>query len=191
MARQQSGLDFILVIDEVQKIGNWSETVKKEWDMDTFEDRNLKLVLLSSSSLLIQKGLTESLAGRFESIWIPHWSFAEMQEAFGWTLEQFVWYGCYPESASLISDEARWKRYMEESLIETSLFRDILMLTRVDRPVLLRRLFEIGCSYSAQILSLTKVQGELQEKREYYHAWQLFVFVVGSWIATRLGEVFG
>lgn len=87
-----------------------------------------------------------------------------MQEAFGWTLEQFVWYGCYPGSASLISDEARWKRYMKESLIETSLSRDILMLTRVDRPVLLRRLFEIGCSYSAQILSLTKVQGELQEK---------------------------
>lgn len=161
---RQAERDFLLIIDEVQKIENWSETVKKEWDRDTFEDRPIKVILLGSSSLLLQKGLTESLAGRFESIWIPHWSFAEMQEAFGWTLEQFVWFGGYPGSASLVTDEARWKRYVKESLIETSLSKDILMLTRVDKPALLRRLFEIGCTYSAQILSLTKVQGELQEK---------------------------
>ena len=87
-----------------------------------------------------------------------------MQEAFGWTLEQFIWYGGYPGSASLVTDESRWKRYIKNSLIEASLSRDILMLTRVDKPALLRRLFEIGCSYSAQILSLSKVQGELMEK---------------------------
>ena len=156
--------EFLLVIDEVQKITNWSETVKKEWDMDTFDDLPIKVILLGSSSLLIQKGLTESLAGRFESLFIPHWSYSEMQEAFGWTLEQYIWYGGYPGSASLVTDESRWKRYIKNSLIESSLSRDILMLTRVDKPALLRRLFEIGCSYSAQILSLSKVQGELMEK---------------------------
>lgn len=156
--------EFLLVIDEVQKITNWSETVKKEWDMDTFDDLPIKVILLGSSSLLIQKGLTESLAGRFESLFIPHWSYSEMREAFGWTLEQYIWYGGYPGSASLVTDESRWKRYIKNSLIEASLSRDILMLTRVDKPALLRRLFEIGCSYSAQILSLSKVQGELMEK---------------------------
>lgn len=164
MCRQQQGSEFLLVIDEVQKIQNWSETVKKEWDMDSFEDRPIKLVLLGSSSLLIQKGLTESLAGRFESIFISHWSYQEMFEAFGWSVDEYIWFGGYPGSASLINDEARWKHYVKNSLIDTSLSRDILMLTRVEKPVLLRRLFEIGCSYSAQILSLTKVQGELMEK---------------------------
>lgn len=156
--------DVLLVIDEVQKIRNWSEVVKKEWDIDTFNDCPVKLVLLGSSSLLIQKGLTESLAGRFESMFIPHWSYGEMNEAFGWSLEQFVWYGGYPGSADFINDENRWKRYIKSSLIETSLSRDILLLTRVDKPELLHRMFEIGCNYSAQILSLTKIQGELMEK---------------------------
>lgn len=163
MARQ-SERDVLLVIDEVQKVSNWSEVVKKEWDMDTFNDCHVKVVLLGSSSLLIQKGLTESLAGRFETMFIPHWSFGEMHEAFGWTANQYIWFGGYPGSAEMTEDEARWKRYVKNSLIETSLSRDILMLTRVDKPALLHRLFEIGCRYSAQILSLTKIQGELNEK---------------------------
>lgn len=162
--RQASQQEFLLVVDEVQKISNWSETVKKEWDADTFDKLPIKVVLLGSSSLLIQKGLTESLAGRFESLFIPHWSFLEMQEAFGWSLEKYIWFGGYPGSASLTENESRWKRYVKNSLIDTSLSRDILMLTRVEKPALLRRLFDIGCSYSAQILSLTKVQGELMEK---------------------------
>lgn len=168
MARQESrktpDKDFLLVIDEVQKVPNWSEAIKKEWDMDTLNGIRIKLVILGSSSLLIQKGLTESLAGRFESIFIPHWSYQEMKEAFGWSVEQYIWFGGYPGSATLIEEEERWKRYIKTSLIDTSLSKDILMLTRVDKPALLRRLFEIGCSYSAQILSLTKIQGELMEK---------------------------
>ena len=162
--RQQGGEDFLLVVDEIQKVENWSETVKREWDADTLNGLPLKVVLLGSSSLLIQKGLTESLAGRFELIPIPHWSYGEMREAFGWNLEQYIWFGGYPGSASLVDNETRWKRYVKESLVETSLSRDILMLSRVDKPALLRRLFELGCLYSAQILSLTKIQGKLMEK---------------------------
>ena len=155
--------EFLLVIDEIQKIDNWSEIVKQQWDRDTREHTNIKVVLLGSSRLLIQKGLTESLAGRFETMYIGHWSYTEMQEAFGWNIQQYVYFGGYPGSATLISNEERWKNYINDSLIETSISKDILMLTRVDKPALLKRLFELGSLYSGQILSYTKIIGQLQE----------------------------
>ncbi|MDR1951861.1 MAG: AAA family ATPase [Bacteroidales bacterium] len=154
---------FLLVIDEIQKIEQWSEAIKRNWDLDTKNQTNIKVILLGSSRLLIQKGLTESLTGRFEKIQLGHWSFAEMQEAFGWTLDQYIYFGGYPGTAQLITDEHRWKNYVCDSLIETSISKDILMLTRVDKPALLKRLFEIGTLYSGQILSLTKILGELQD----------------------------
>ena len=147
----------------MQKIDNWSEMVKNQWDKDTRENINIKVVLLGSSRLLIQKGLTESLAGRFEIFYIGHWSFTEMQSAFGWSIEQYTYFGGYPGSASLISDEERWKSYIQDSLIETSISKDILMLTRVDKPALLKRLFELGSLYSGQILSYTKLMGQLTD----------------------------
>lgn len=156
--------EFLLIVDEVQKIENWSEVVKREWDMDSHEQRNLKVILLGSSRLLIQQGLTESLAGRFELSTLSHWSYAEIKAEFGWSVEQYIWFGGYPGAAPLITDESRWKNYVKDSLIETSVSKDILMLTRVDKPALLKRLFEIGCTYSAQILALNKIQGEMQEK---------------------------
>lgn len=155
--------EFLIVIDEIQKIDNWSELVKQQWDKDTRENINIKVVLLGSSRLLIQKGLTESLAGRFETLYLGHWSYSEMQEAFGWNIQQYVYFGGYPGSASLINDEVRWKNYINDSLIETSISKDILMLTRVDKPALLKRLFELGCLYSGQILSFTKIVGQLQD----------------------------
>jgi predicted AAA+ superfamily ATPase len=112
---------------------------------------------------LIQKGLTESLAGRFETIYVGHWTYLEMHEAFGFTPEQYVWYGGYPGGVDLINDEKRWKQYIRESIIETSISRDILLLTRVDKPALMRRLFELGCTFSGQILSFTKIMGQLHE----------------------------
>jgi uncharacterized protein len=155
--------EFILVVDEIQKIPGWSEMVKKLWDEDTRNNLNLKVLLSGSSRLLLQTGLTESLAGRFEAVYTEHWSLLEMQEAFGWNAEQFAWFGGYPGSAELIDDEERWKQYIHTSLIETSISKDILMLTRIDKPALLKRMFELGCLYSGQILSLTKIQGQLQD----------------------------
>ena len=153
--------DFILVIDEIQKIGNWSETVKLLWDADSYAKRNLKVILLGSSRLLLQQGLAESLAGRFETTYMAHWSFQEMQQAFGWNSDQYAWFGGYPGSATLIEDEKRWKAYVQQSLIETSISKDILMLTRIDKPALMKRLFELGCSYSGQILSYNKMIGQM------------------------------
>ncbi|HEY8937688.1 MAG TPA: ATP-binding protein [Cyclobacteriaceae bacterium] len=155
--------EFILAIDEIQKINNWSEVVKKLWDEDTRAKQNIKVILLGSSRLLLQQGLTESLAGRFEASYLGHWSFAEMEQAFGVTAEQYVWFGGYPGAATLMHDEERWKKYVNDALIETSISKDILMLTRVDKPALLRKLFELGCLYSGQVLSYTKIVGQLQD----------------------------
>ncbi len=155
--------EAILIIDEIQKIDNWSETVKKEWDEDTLNEIHLKVVLLGSSRLLLQKGLTESLAGRYESIYVGHWTYPEIEEAFGFTPDQYVWFGGYPGPVGLIDQEERWKSYILDSLIEPGISKDILMLTRVDKPALLKRLFDLGCSYSGQILSFNKIMGQLAD----------------------------
>lgn len=154
---------YILVIDEVQKIDNWSEQVKAEWDKDTVEERDIRVVLLGSSRLMLQQGLTESLAGRFESTYLGHWSYKEMKDAFGLSPEEFIWYGGYPGAILLKEDEDRWKNYVRDALLETSISKDILMLTRVDKPALMKRLFEIGSSYSGQVLSFTKIMGQLAD----------------------------
>jgi predicted AAA+ superfamily ATPase len=155
--------EMVLVIDEIQKISNWREVVKKQWDEDSRNNLNLKIVLLGSARLLIQDGLSESLAGRFEVIHMTHWSYGEMKEAFGFSIEQYIYFGSYPGAASLIEDELRWKNYVRNALIETTISKDILMLTRVDKPALLKRLFELGCLYSGQIIAFNKLLGDLQD----------------------------
>jgi len=157
----QSGA--ILVLDEVQKIPRWSQTVKRLWDEDSRARRPLKVVLLGSAPLLMQQGLTESLAGRFEVVRLPHWSYVEMRAAFGFSLEEYLYFGGYPGAAPLVREPDRWRRYLLDSLIETTIARDVLLMTRVDKPALLRRLFELGCRYSGQVLSYTKMLGQLQD----------------------------
>ncbi len=153
----------ILVLDEIQKAINWSESVKRLWDEDTRARRPLKVVLLGSAPLLVQRGLTESLAGRFEMLHLPHWSFTEMRTAFDFSLEEYIYFGGYPGAASLVREPARWRRYILDALVETTIARDVLLLTRVDKPALLRRLFELGCRYSGQVLSYTKMLGQLTD----------------------------
>jgi uncharacterized protein len=152
----------ILALDEIQKIHNWSETIKKNWDADTRHSKDIRLILSGSSKLLLQDGLTESLAGRFEMIKMPHWSFNEMQEAFDINEEQYAYYGAYPGAADLIKSPSRWRTYMQDSLIETTISKDILMLNRIDKPALLKQLFELASAYSTQELSYNKLIGQLQ-----------------------------
>lgn len=153
----------ILVLDEIQKIPRWSEAVKGLWDADRAEKLKLHVVLLGSSPLLMQKGMSESLTGRYELIHVSHWSFLEMHEAFDFDLEDYVYFGGYPGSAVHIRDEPRWRNYVNGSLIEPSIEKDILMMTRVDKPALLKQLFHLGCNYSGQILSYDKMLGQLQD----------------------------
>jgi len=161
--KTKSTNEFILIIDEIQKISNWSEIVKKLWDEDYTNQLNLKVILSGSSRLLLEQGLTESLAGRFETIYMTHWKLEEMEQAFGWDASKYAWFGGYPGSADLINDEQRWKNYIRDSMIETSISKDILMLTRIDKPALLKKLFELGCQYSGNILSYSKMIGQLQD----------------------------
>ncbi len=154
---------IIIAIDEIQKVQGWSEVIKMEWDFDTVNNIPIKVVLLGSSRLLIQSGLSESLAGRFELIQMTHWSFMDMQSEFGVTAEQFAWFGGYPGANKLMRNEKRWKDYIYNSLIETTISKDILMLDRINKPALLRQLFFLAASYSGQILSYNKMLGQLQD----------------------------
>lgn len=154
---------MVLVIDEVQKIRNWSEAVKQEWDADTFNDCDIRVLLLGSSRVLLEKGLSDSLAGRFEEIRMSHWSFTEMRECFGFSLDQYLFFGGYPGAAALIDDEDRYQQYIQSAIIEATINKDILMDTPISKPALLRQTFELGADYSGKILSLTKMLGQLQD----------------------------
>ena len=179
----------LLILDEIQKAPNWSEAVKRLWDEDTRSRRRLKVVLSGSAQLLIGRGLTESLAGRFELLHVPHWSFLEMRTAFGWSLEQFLFYGAYPGAAPLVRQPARWSRYIRDSLIETTISRDVLLLSRVDKPALLRRLFELGCAYSGQILSYSEDAGPTPRRRQLHDAGPLSRSAGGRRNAEGIAEV--
>jgi hypothetical protein len=153
----------VLVIDEVQKVPGWQETVKRLWDEDTASGVSVKVVVLGSTPVLLLHGASESLAGRFETIYVPHWSFDEIESAFEADLDQFVYFGGYPGAAALISDEDRWRRYVLDALVETAISRDVLLLQRIEKPALLRRLMSLGCEYSGSVLSYTKMLGQLQD----------------------------
>ncbi len=153
-----------LALDEIQKIPRWSEVVKGLWDADRAEQLPLHVVLLGSSPWLMQRGLTESLAGRYEPLRMSHWTYGEMQDAFDFSLDEYIYFGGYPGAASLIRDETRWRQYVREALIRPNIENDILQMTRVDKPALLKNLFELGCgAYSGQLVALTKLLGQLQD----------------------------
>lgn len=190
-ARDAGKRGAVLALDEIQKIPGWSETVKRLWDEDTASRLPLKVVLLGSAPLLIQRGLSESLAGRFEVVHLPHWSFPEMREAFGLSLEQFLFYGGYPGAAPLAIEPKRWARYIKDALIETTLSRDVLLLTRVDKPALLRRLFELACGYSGQVLSYQKMLGQLHDAGNTTTLAHYLELLAGAGMVTGLQKFAG
>lgn len=154
---------FVLVIDEIQTIPNWSSAVKGLWDADRARGLPMHVVILGSSPLLMQSGLSESLAGRFETLLVTHWSFPEMSSAFGFDLEEYLYFGGYPGAARYIQNPDRWREYVLHALVEPNIERDIVQMTRVEKPALLKRLFELGAAYSGQILSYNKMIGHLQD----------------------------
>ena len=154
----------VLVLDEIQKIDQWSTTVKGLWDADRFRDLPLHVVILGSAPMLMQSGLTESLAGRFELIPVRHWSFQEMADAFRLNLHQYLYFGGYPGAADLSTEPPKWRNYVRSALIETTIEKDVVDMTRVEKPALLKRLFELGAACSGQILSLEKIQGQLRDR---------------------------
>ncbi|WP_419917871.1 ATP-binding protein [Candidatus Poriferisocius sp.] len=161
-ARKSPG-GFVLVLDEIQKINQWAGLVKGHWDRDRMENLPLHVVILGSAPLLMQSGLNESLAGRFEPLRFSHWSFSEMSEAFDFNLDEYIYFGGYPGTASRIADSHRWGEYVRSALIGPLIERDVLSMVRVDKPELLKRLFEVGARHSGQVVSYNKMLGHLQE----------------------------
>ena len=153
---------FVLVLDEIQVLDDWSVLVKGLWDEDRASGCPLRVVILGSATLRIQTGLQESLAGRFEPIRVTHWSYPEMSRIFGFSLEEYIYYGGYPATAPRIGDWQRWLSYVQTALVEPVIERDIVGMTRVDKPELLKRLFEVGAIRSGQIVQYNKLLGEHQ-----------------------------
>ena len=155
------GGQALLVIDEIQKVPNWSETIKSLWDKD---HNAIRVVVLGSSSLQLQKGLTESLAGRFELVKSYHWTFHELKIAFDYDLERYLTYGGYPGAVTYESDFDRWYAYLKDSIVEAVIGKDILLNRKVGNPALFRQAFEILCRYPSQEISYTKLLGQLQDR---------------------------
>jgi len=181
----------VLVLDEIQKLMGWSETVKRLWDEDSAARLPLHVVLLGSAPLLVQRGLSESLAGRFELIRVWHWSYREMRDAFAWDLDRYVYFGGYPGAATLVDDEERWRAYVNDSLIETSISRDVLLLTPIDKPALLRQLFRFACELSAQVVSYTKLLGQLSDAGNTTTLAHYLELLAGAGMVTGLQKYSG
>lgn len=162
-AHALSGEPVVLALDEVQKIDRWSDVVKQLWDEDAWNEREIRLVILGSSPWLLGRGMGDSMAGRFERIQATHWTWPEYREAFSASFEQYVFFGGYPGAASLIEDEARWRTYVEETAVESTVVRDVLHMVRIDKPALLRQALYLGCEYSGRELSLQKMRGQLED----------------------------
>ena len=163
LTQKQTGRELILAIDEIQKVPHWPSMVKLLWDEDTRKKIPVKVILTGSSSLLIQKGLNESMAGRFEVLYCTHWNYKECKSAFKYKLDDFLFFGGYPGGAALRDNTERWARYMGSSIVEPVISRDILQMEEVRKPALLRSLFTLGASYSAQELSYTKILGQMHD----------------------------
>jgi uncharacterized protein len=190
-ARNGGRAGGLLVLDEVQKIRDWSDVVKQLWDEDTVAGTPLRVMLLGSAPLLVRQGLSDSLAGRFEVIRVPHWTFAEMRDAFDWDLDTYLFYGGYPGAAPLIKRHERWEEYILDSIVETNLSRDILLLNRVEKPMLLRQLFRLACSYSGQVLSYTKMLGTLTDAGNTVTLAHYLELLGGAGMVTGIGKYSG
>ncbi|MCI1667966.1 MAG: ATP-binding protein [Olsenella sp.] len=154
----------LLVIDEIQYVKGWADTVKALWDEDARTGIDLRVVLTGSSATLLKSGMDESLAGRFELIRCTHWTYGECRDAFGFSLDDFLFFGGYPGAAGLREDVSRWASYVTDAIIEPSIAKDVLALEDVRNPALLRRLFYLGAPYSAQEVSYRKLLGQLDDR---------------------------
>ena len=159
----KSSNGFVLVLDEIEQVDDWSRTVKGLWDADRRFRVPLRVVIIGSANFLLQSRLSESLAGRFEPLHFTHWSFLEMSHAFGFDIDQYIYFGGCPGAADLAHDPKRWREYVLSMLLESAVERDILGVTRVHKPALLKQLLELGCIYSGQVVSYSRMLGQLQD----------------------------
>jgi predicted AAA+ superfamily ATPase len=153
----------ILVFDEIQKLENWSQLIKSVWDQKKRQKQMVHIVLLGSSSLELTLGLNESLAGRFETIPVHHWSAQESRLAYKLDFEDYLRYGGYPGSYPLRSQPTRFRKYVMDSIFENVVTRDIMSFSTIKKPALFRQTFALACQYPAQEVSYNKLLGQLQD----------------------------
>lgn len=157
----------ILLLDEVHFLSNWAGRLKGSWDRVRRRRIPLHVVVTGSSAIQVATGSRESLAGRFERLHLSHWSAASLAAAFHLAPPQaalnLVRFGSYPGAVALQRDQARWRDYVRDAILEPAVGRDMLALGSVRRPALLRQVFAIAADSPAQIVSLQKLQGQLQD----------------------------
>lgn len=186
-----AGGEALLVLDEIQKVPGWTNTVKAMWDDDSWHDRQLKVLLLGSSPLLLGRGMSETMTGRFEVVRVPHWSYTEMKEAFGLDLERYLFFGGYPGGMAFAEDHQRWLSYIRDAVIGTTVARDVLLMTRIDKPALLAGLLRLGCAYSGRILSYTKMLGQLHDAGNTTTLAHYLDLLRGAWLVAGLQKFAG
>jgi predicted AAA+ superfamily ATPase len=179
----------LLAIDEIQKVRQWSETVKILFDRSRHSGK-IKVILSGSASLSLQQGLSESLAGRYELIRCPHWGFDESRHAFGWDLMTFLKFGGYPAPAPYINEPTRWQALIRDGIVEPVIGRDLQSMISIQKPALLRQLFSIAMLYPAQEISYQKLLGQLQDRGNTATIKHYLEILKGGFLLTTL-EKFG
>jgi predicted AAA+ superfamily ATPase len=157
----------VVLLDEAHLLHDWAGHLKGIWDRFRRRRTPVHVVATGSSSLHLAAGSRESLAGRFERITLAHWSASSIADAFHLAPEDaaelLVRMGSYPGAYPLRQDVPRWSAYVRDAILEPAIGRDILALAAVRRPALLRQVFAVAASSPAQIVSLQKIQGQLQD----------------------------
>jgi predicted AAA+ superfamily ATPase len=166
-ARAQRGT-AVLLLDEIHHLSDWAKRLKGYWDRQHRRRTPIHVVATGSSALRVTTGSRESLAGRFERMVLSHWSAASLASAFQLSAREaalnLVQFGSYPGAVELNGDPARWRAYLRDAVIEPAIGRDLLALGAIRRPALLRQVFAVAAGSPAQIVSLQKLQGQLQDK---------------------------
>jgi predicted AAA+ superfamily ATPase len=157
----------LLLLDEVQHVPDWAARLKAEWDRLRRHHTAIHVVATGSSALRVASGSRESLAGRFERLTLAHWTAVALRDTFSFPAAQvpdlFVRFGCYPGAVGLLGDPPRWRAYIRDAIIEPAVGRDVLAIGVIRRPALFRQVFVLCASVPAQIVSLQKLQGQLQD----------------------------
>ncbi len=158
----------LVLLDEAHVLHDWAGHLKREWDRLRRGKLPVQVVATGSSALRLAHGSRESLAGRFERITLTHWSASSLAEVFGVPPTEackiLVEMGSYPGAFEFRKDSPRWSAYVRDAILEPAVGRDILALAAVRKPALLRQVFGVAASAPTQILSLQKIQGQLQDR---------------------------
>jgi predicted AAA+ superfamily ATPase len=157
----------VLLLDEIHLMPQWAARLKGEWDRARRRKVPIHVIATGSSALRLSSGSRESLAGRFERTVLTHWSASSLSDIFGVPRSEVsdlvVRRGTYPGAFQYSEDVGRWTAYVRDSILEPAIGRDILAIEAVRKPALLRQVFGVCASSPAQIVSLQKLQGQLQD----------------------------